>query len=745
MVNRLTRIKESVSVPLCLIFIAVVTHRLWFTPGVILSSGDWFYWPRQALSQLTVGSGTWIGFSQSGYANIQVYFFLFKLIWAALAKAGFSYSAVVFLTFLLPISIGGFLCPYYLAIRLTRDHFIGFCVALFYGSITYFLIRQTGHLPIAFVFAFAPLVLNQLLLAIEKNRPKHWVILAMVLTLTSCYELRITLILGFVIVILLAAFCLPKFKLYWKNVALFGILFLGLNAFWLIPSMVGGLQADVNAVANRGIFGNWLFDMPHAIAISDSSWTGSYPNMYFIKQPVVLISWVVPVLALLSPLIAKKPRRLLAAVFLLIAIIGMLLTKQSSAPWPSLYLWLYERIPGFNLFREASKFYLLTALGYSGLLALGMEGLLARLRGRGKKVFTSFAVVLFLVLAVYNTKPLITGEIGTMFKPRTISNDYVVFEKYINKQDGFFRTLWVPTYSRWSSFSIEHPEVSLVAANTTFWSRYIGKDIAADQSKPQNVVAILKRKDAQVILADNSIKYVVIPIKDIQNDDNFFRYYGNSRQYYIDELRKLKYLKPADIGAKDLLVYKNEQYVSRMQGKSLTFKQINPTKYLVSIKGIKGSNVLRFNEAYHVGWKLYGDHNLELRGQKIEHPLSTTTEVLDDYQFMQGEDINYLWQEPVFSQKHKETESDLNEWVLDVSTIKKTLPKNSYRINRDGSIDVDLIIYFKPQSYFYLGLIVSVITLLGCIGYLVWDWRKDRKQVASQAHTPISPDQQSIS
>jgi hypothetical protein len=43
---------------------------------------------------------------------------------------------------------------------------------------------------------------------------------------------------------------------------------------------------------------------------------------------------------------------------------------------------------------------------------------------------------------------------------------------------------------------------------------------------------------------------------------------------------------------------------------------------------------------------------------------------------------------------------------------------------------VDLTLYFKPQSYFSVGLIVSGITLLACLGYLGWEVgrRKKRKQ-----------------
>ena len=37
-------------------------------------------------------------------------------------------------------------------------------------------------------------------------------------------------------------------------------------------------------------------------------------------------------------------------------------------------------------------------------------------------------------------------------------------------------------------------------------------------------------------------------------------------------------------------------------------------------------------------------------------------------------------------------------------------------------------LYFKPQSYFYIGLIISGFTLMVCLGYLFWKWRKERKQ-----------------
>ena len=49
--------------------------------------------------------------------------------------------------------------------------------------------------------------------------------------------------------------------------------------------------------------------------------------------------------------------------------------------------------------------------------------------------------------------------------------------------------------------------------------------------------------------------------------------------------------------------------------------------------------------------------------------------------------------------------------------------------NGDGSYDFELVVDFWPQRLFYIGMGVSLLTLLTCLGYLIYDWRK-RKKIA---------------
>jgi len=42
--------------------------------------------------------------------------------------------------------------------------------------------------------------------------------------------------------------------------------------------------------------------------------------------------------------------------------------------------------------------------------------------------------------------------------------------------------------------------------------------------------------------------------------------------------------------------------------------------------------------------------------------------------------------------------------------------------NADGSYDMEMVVEFFPQRWFYLGLLISGTTFVGCVGYLGWEF-----------------------
>lgn len=708
---------------LFLFLIATLCHLQWFNYNSILSSSDWNYWPNDAACQLYNSYGLWINFFNFGSENIQLSFNFFTTIWSFVTYLGFSYDFATKITFLIPIAILGFIAPYVLFKKIMKSELIAFIIALFYGTTTHFLVRQTAHMPIAFVYALTPLTIYFFIKALEKNKFANWLVFVLVYWIGGCYEIRITYIVTFVLVLYFVFFHISNIKKYWKNILVCILLFISLNIYWLLSILFGGSANSIAAVANRGLFGNALFELKNSFTLSESAWTGGLLNNQFIKQPVFWYFWFIPLIAFASFLFKGNNKYKKEISFYgVLSLLGIFLTKQTAEPIASAYLWLYNNFPGFNLFREASKFYLVTAIGYAGLLGYCLL-MLKEHKNKilSKYIFTVFSIILIAV-SLLNVKPLITGEIGTMFVPRHISCDYNVLTDFILKQSEYYRTLWVPTDSRWGIFVNEKPKVSAVGITQGDWSKFVGYNNNFNSWSMQNqIIDILKKDFSNQLLDNSSIKYVIVPIQDTANDDDFFVYYGgqtdlNIRQWYIKELDKLKYLHKINIGTKDLAVYENVNYKDHLyatrepetvyrnvQADKVDWHFRNPTEYKISLKNVKANTYLNFSEKYHPDWRLHVG------------PFNWFKVLTAKNYFIDG-------------RYHFENDAKLNSFLIDPEYIKQNFSKDYYKENPDGSIDVELTLYFKPQSYFYLGLIISGTTLFGCLGYLGWDWVRNKKR-----------------
>lgn len=93
-----------------------------------------------------------------------------------------------------------------------------------------------------------------------------------------------------------------------------------------------------------------------------------------------------------------------------------------------------------------------------------------------------------------------------------------------------------------------------------------------------------------------------------------------------------------------------------------------------------------------------------------------------------GDELSKLWQKPIFDNTHTKVYDYANEWTIDPEYIKANYPKEYYKENPDWSIDIRLTLYFKPQSYFYLGLIISWTTFLILVFYLIIDSIRVRRK-----------------
>jgi hypothetical protein len=77
-----------------------------------------------------------------------------------------------------------------------------------------------------------------------------------------------------------------------------------------------------------------------------------------------------------------------------------------------------------------------------------------------------------------------------------------------------------------------------------------------------------------------------------------------------------------------------------------------------------------------------------------------------------------------------------NGWYIDTDAYCRE--QNLCTRNEDGSYDMHLVIEFWPQRWFYIGLVVSGTTLAACVGYLIWDVarrRRDKRRIHVKGET----------
>jgi len=700
-----------------LLFLSAITHWQWTLSTSILAHGDWYYQSQNTLRELLSFPTIW-STSSFGVVGITNSFYPFQLLYGILANIGFDYGVSERIIFLWPILI---VCPlgsYFLLRKLFNNNLAAFVGSLVYTYNTYFLVIQTGHLTLMAAYSFAPLVVLFFKIGLEKRRIQYMILSGILSFIVSFYEFRALYILVWVLFMyyLYYQFIVDKqfsVKNILKNAiysAIPVVLVLLLNSYWIIGfSQLGTLTS--NEIFNRMLFGNELIDIKNAFTLFHPFWTGKRLTE-FVPQPVPLHFWIVSFCAFTGLFLQRKNNDVIF--FGSIALLGILLTKQVSEPFPNLYLWLYNNLPGFNAYREASKFFFLIALGYSVLITVFIDWISKRWNTSIYKILGKYIITFGVCLIfLWNAKPLITGEIGSLFTPRTVPSDYKKIEKHIISDNTFYRTYWVPTYSRWSYYSHSHPQISAILELNSTGRQMVEDDLKSDKlSEGELIIRLLEKKETNNLFDISSIKYIFVPLQDIANDDDFFQYYGVSREAYISVLDNLEYLERVNIGTEAVVVYENSGYkphiyiTRKMESidenvsfDNTTFSSVNPSEYRVQLKNVEDQIYLNFSETFHPQWKIrVGAFNW---WEPIIHS-------------------NYFLPESI----QQPNDTGFNSYLIDPRSV--CLQYHCIK-NKDGSYNIDITLYFTPQSYVNLGVVITLITtaiILGYFGYKLYEKKK---------------------
>lgn len=283
---------------------------------------------------------------------------------------------------------------------------------LIYITNTYvMMLLSGGQMGVALAYALFPLVLSQFITLGKSVLLENKLVMREILTAGLLLSLEVVLDVRFVYLSAVAIIIYWLFLVYLRlfethsiekrrilNLPLIAVsviipisLAILLNAFWLLPttatasrtvSELGAIYTSSSAVPFFS-----FADFSHALSLLHPNWPENLFGKTYFLQPEFL---VLPILAFASLLFvgqrteSKKQiadsreqiaeNRQQIVFFVLLALVGAFLAKGANEPFGGVYLWLFDHVPGFVMFRDPTKWYVLIAISYSILVPFSLEG-----------------------------------------------------------------------------------------------------------------------------------------------------------------------------------------------------------------------------------------------------------------------------------------------------------------------------------------------------------------------------------
>jgi len=440
-------------IPLFVLLVIGFIYRSWFT-ALPLASGDWPYLFIENIKEFHF-------FPEIRFLWLAPYYqIVTKMI---VQYIGIPWALTEKIFWFFPFILLSVYCSY----RLTKSP-LG---SLIYTTNTYALmIVGGGQMGIAMAYAIAPLVLKRLM------DGKGVVLNGLILSLQVMFDPRVAML------TLIAALIFDGHHLFGKFTS--GSIAAFFNLYWILPLLRS--QTSIALQLGEATVGAVKFlsfaTFEQTLSLLHPNWPENIFGKVHFMQPEFLL---IPIIAFSSLLIAKKSRT--AIYFSFLALVGAFLAKGVNPPFGEVYIWLFNHVPGFSLFRDPTKFYLFSAISFSILIPTVIHQV-------DRKRFVSVLFILFWALTI---REALLGQLSGTFRPTSVPQEYVKLKDFFNTQPGVFQTLWIPEKQRFGFSSKLHLGIDA--------------QLLSKQSSISGMIQWIATEKTQKELTVMQVKYIIVP------------------------------------------------------------------------------------------------------------------------------------------------------------------------------------------------------------------------------------------
>lgn len=442
--------------------IVVVTYWKLWEPGLRVAFDFHYYYPE--LTRQFVGfPNIWRELATDGMGlfvapTLSIWPILFT--YGLMSLVNIPFTVMTYLLLIVFLSVGTYFIRKLLASYNvdTTGQIIGSLVFLVNSYII--LLIDGGQLYLAFGYVVLPGAFWAYIQVIEQKKIFYSVLFLFLTLAMSVIDFRSLYI--FAILIALSVFfeivtCRGKGLLNFLGqnsllAILAGFLILGFHMFWILPllwSRMDYLPLGYSSISQLNYLS--FSTLSHSIYLYQPHW---YKNVFGVITGVDFMFIFFPIMVFMAPILIRKSK--LVAFWLMIALISTFFSKGTQLPFPQIYDFAFQFVPGFALFRDPTKFYYLIALSYSILIGLTFNRLNELVKPKKLMIGLSMLIILYLIFLV---RPVYLGQMTGLFTKPYLQDEYFSQARMFETDRDFGRILWLPDLAPIGYQDNNHPAV----------------------------------------------------------------------------------------------------------------------------------------------------------------------------------------------------------------------------------------------------------------------------------------------
>jgi hypothetical protein len=759
------------------LFFIVLTFFINKIPGdKMVAQGDFF----QGIDNIKNTSSylfTWFNNSGQGSYNPLIVSYPYYLFQGVLEKIGLQSGQVADLQIFLFLYLS--FLSFYVSLRILGKTFYknfssitSFGGALFYALniFTFEILSYSyGYLHFFLIYIFIPILFVLFLRCILQPSIKQYAVYVPVFLLATISFNNVAFLASLFLFqfLFVSVFWLfkRKLKIIFDYLILVTIQTL-LSLYFLLPFLFSEIAYTSKLKDTQSFGGNVINNIVqqtsstliNVLRFNTQSYHFPGINLYatnFLGNIIPLTIGFLPIILIVTLLLNKSwkhkkqgSENIILFSLLINLLIYIILVVRISAPFEGISRFLFN-LPGFLIFRSPEKIFLIYNYIIVLLTTFALDYLLSN-----KWRYFIIALLLLIPFPFYIggiTKYMETGFSSDLQTPLTdgykdlvtIPHPYLDIQSEINKDPNQESIISLPyavvnslnwsNYPMWNFVGADFLHLLYnkfyISANTydhpDLETELSFKEFNDAKEDPAMLLSLIQKFSGKFVIYHKDIdpswieqdKYTETALQKLvvggylnkDTSNTYFDLYTINENYFVP------------------LIHLNENSSS-----TVTFLKISPVEYKLNLH-LVGDDTLTFNQSFNDQWKIYQTNKQFACGSSFIYPKYGSIECPSSGADLDIANLSLIFTKPIFSSTHAIINDYANSWQLNRADLKKI---SGERTNPDGSVDISLELLFLPQSYFYLGLIISGTTLLACLGYLGWDFsRRKKKKLAIDATT----------